>query len=200
MKSALLIVDVQIDFCPGGALAVPEGDRIIAILNKYIKVFSEKKLPIFASRDWHPPETTHFKKFGGQWPQHCIQDTPGAAFHPVLRLPEDAIILSKGVEPDKDGYSAFQAIDNKGEEFAGLLKKNSVKELFIGGLATDYCVRWTVVDALKYGLRITVLEDAIKGVNLKPHDSEDALKEMFAMGAGKITFEKLLRMLSEEKK
>ncbi len=200
MKSALLIVDVQIDFCPGGALAVPEGDRIIAILNKYIKVFSEKKLPIFASRDWHPPETTHFKKFGGQWPQHCIQDTPGAAFHPVLRLPEDAVILSKGVEPDKDGYSAFQAIDNKGEEFAGLLKKNSVKELFIGGLATDYCVRWTVVDALKYGLRITVLEDAIKGVNLKPHDSEDALKEMFVMGAGKITFEKLSRMLSEEKK
>ena len=195
---ALLLVDVQNDFCPGGALSVPEGDSIVPVLNKYINLFVRNKLPVFASRDWHPQKTTHFKKFGGQWPQHCIHDTPGAAFHPVLRLPEDAIILSKGIEPDNDGYSAFQAIDNEGKEFVGLLKENSIKELFIGGLATDYCVRWTVFDALQYGFRITVLEDAIKGVNLKPKDSEDAIKEMVALGAKKITFEKLSRMFHEE--
>ena len=165
---ALLIVDVQNDFCPDGKLAVPEGDAIVPTLNKYIGIFSRNKWPVFASRDWHPKKTSHFKEFGGQWPEHCIQDSPGAKFHPLLRLPEDAIILSGGMDPDEDGYSAFQAVDSRGSEFAHLLNSFSINELFVGGLATDYCVKWSVLDALKFGFKVTLLTDAIKGVDLKP--------------------------------
>ncbi|MCM8792549.1 MAG: isochorismatase family protein, partial [Candidatus Omnitrophica bacterium] len=107
LKKALLIVDLQNDFCPGGRLAVPRGDKIVPIINKYIKLFSKNKLPIFASRDWHPKRTTHFKKFGGLWPVHCVQNTKGAQFHPKLRLPQETIIISKGMSPQKDSYSAF---------------------------------------------------------------------------------------------
>jgi nicotinamidase/pyrazinamidase len=198
-KSTLLIVDVQNAFCPNGSLAVPEGDSIIPVLNKYIKIFSAGKLPIFASRDWHPKKTSHFKDFGGPWPEHCVQDSHGARFHPMLRLPESAIILSKGMDPETDCYSAFQAVDTKGNDFAQLLKIFSIKELFVGGLATDYCVRWTVLDALKFGLRVFLLMDAIKGVNLREKDSESAVEEMVSLGAKKITIEKLSRMFAGEK-
>jgi nicotinamidase/pyrazinamidase len=199
-KSALLIVDIQNDFCPDGALGIPEGDSIIPALNRYIKIFSAGKLPVFASRDWHPKQTVHFKEYGGQWPAHCVQDSHGALFHPVLRLPGDAIILSKGMDPEMDSYSAFQAVDAKGNEFADLLKQFSIKELFVGGLATDYCVRWTTLDALKFGLRVFLLMDAIKGVNLREKDSEEAIGEMVSLGANKITIEKLSRIFAKEKK
>ena len=199
-NNALLIVDVQNDFCPDGKLAVPEGDAIVPMLNKYISIFSRNKWPVFASRDWHPKKTVHFKDFGGQWPEHCIQDTPGANFHPLLRLPADAIILSGGMHPDEDGYSAFQAVDSRGNEFTHLLNTFSIKELFVGGLATDYCVKWSVLDALKFGFKVTLLTDAIKGVDLKPKDSEAAIEEMVRLGAKKMTFEKLSRMLAEERK
>ena len=189
LKKALLIVDVQNDFCPGGALAVREGDRIVPVLNKYIKVFSREKLPIFASRDWHPKETKHFKQFGGLWPKHCIQNTKGARFHPELKLPEETIILSKGMDPDKDSYSAFQAIDSNGTDFLQLLKALGINELFVGGLATDYCVKSSVLDALKSGLKVNLLIDAIEGVNIRPKDSEDAIEEMVIRGAKKTTFE-----------
>ena len=185
-KKALLIVDVQNDFCPGGALAVPEGDKIVPILNKYIKIFSEKKWPIFASRDWHPKESKHFKQFGGLWPEHCIQNTRGARLHPDLRLPKETIVLSKGIDPDKDGYSAFEAVDSKGTDFFELLKSSGIDELFVGGLATDYCVKTTVLDALKSGLKVKLLIDGIKGVNIKPKDSEQAIEEMVRGGAEKI--------------
>ena len=184
-KKALLIVDVQNDFCPGGALAVPGGDKIIPSLNKYIKIFSKKKLPIFASRDWHPRKTLHFKKFGGAWPQHCIQNTKGAAFHPRLKLPRQAILLYKGMDPAKDSYSAFQAQDSGGRGLLNLLKRLGVKELYVGGLATDYCVKSSVLDALKNGLRVKLLTDAIKGVNLSLKDSEQAIIEMVRRGAKK---------------
>ena len=197
---ALLIVDVQNDFCPDGKLAVPEGDAIVPMLNKYISIFSRNKWPVFASRDWHPKKTVHFKDFGGQWPEHCIQDTSGAKFHPLLRLPEDAIILSGGMHPDEDGYSAFQAVDSGGNEFTHLLNTFSIKELFVGGLATDYCVKWSVLDALKFGFNVLLLADAIIGVVLKPKDSEAAIEEMVSLGAKKMTFEKLSRMLAEERK
>ena len=197
---ALLIVDVQNDFCADGKLAVPEGDAIVPVLNKYISIFVHNKWPVFASRDWHPKKTAHFKGFGGSWPEHCIQDTPGAKFHPLLRLPQDAIILSGGMDPDKDGYSAFQAVDSRGNEFTHLLNTFSIKELFVGGLATDYCVKWSVLDALKFGFKVTLLTDAIKGVDLNPKDSEAAIEEMVNLGAKKITFEKLSRMLAEERK
>jgi len=197
---ALLIVDVQNDFCADGKLAVPEGDAIVPMLNLYISIFSRNKWPVFASRDWHPQKSAHFKNFGGQWPEHCIQDTPGAKFHPLLRLPQDALILSGGMDPDEDGYSAFQAVDSRGNEFTHLLNTFSIKELFVGGLATDYCVKWSVLDALKFGFKVTLLTDAIKGVDLKPKDSEAAIEEMVRLGAKKMTFEKLSRMLAEERK
>jgi len=191
LKKALLIVDVQNDFCPGGALAVPEGDRVVPVLNRYIGFFSRKKLPIFASRDWHPQDTKHFKQFGGLWPKHCVQNTRGAGFHPGLKLPKETIILSKGMDPDKDSYSAFQAFDSNGVEFLQLLKVLGIEELFVAGLATDYCVKSSVLDGLKSGLKVNLLIDAIKGVNMRPSDSEDAIKEMVTKGARKITFSKL---------
>ncbi|MFB0526743.1 MAG: nicotinamidase [bacterium] len=190
-RKALLIVDVQNDFCPGGALAVPEGDKIVPILNKCMMIFSRKKWPIFASRDWHPKESKHFKKFGGPWPEHCIQNTRGARLHPNLRLPKETIILSKGMDPDKDSYSAFQAVNSKGTGFFELLKSSGIKELFIGGLATDYCVKSSVLDALKSGFKVKLLMDAIRGVNMKPKDSEEAIEEMVSRGAEKMTLEEL---------
>jgi len=182
MKKALLVVDVQNDFCPGGALPVPGGDKVVPVLNKYIKLFSQKKLPIFFSRDWHPKKTAHFEKFGGVWPAHCVQETKGAAFHPKLKIPKEAVILSKGMDPGQDSYSAFQGCDDNGQSFFNLLQISGVQELYVGGLATDYCVKSSVLDALKNGLKVTVLMDAIRGVNLKPDDSADAVKEIVAKG------------------
>ncbi len=186
-KKALLIVDVQNDFCPGGALGIKDGDEIIPAINKYIKIFAAKKLPIFASRDWHPKKTTHFKKFGGVWPVHCVQGTKGAEFHPKLKLPKEAILLYKGMDPEKDSYSAFQAQDENGMSLANLLKILDMKELYIAGLATDYCVKFTTHDAIRQGFKVKILLDAIKGVNLKPNDSENVIREMVKIGAKKIT-------------
>ncbi|MBI5144855.1 MAG: bifunctional nicotinamidase/pyrazinamidase [Candidatus Omnitrophica bacterium] len=192
-KKALLIVDVQNDFCPGGALGVPEGDKIIPKINKYIKIFSKDKLPIFATRDWHPVRTRHFKDFGGSWPVHCIQNTRGAAFHPQLKLSPDIILVYKGIDPQKDGYSAFEAEDDRGIDLVRLLKKLGIKEIYIGGLATDYCVKFTALEALKQGFKVKILLDAIQGVNLKPKDSEEAIKLILKKGAKKITLKDLLK-------
>jgi nicotinamidase/pyrazinamidase len=189
-RKALLIVDVQNDFCPKGALAVPRGDKVVPVLNKYIKIFSQNKLSIFASRDWHPKQTKHFKDFGGLWPKHCIQKTKGAKFHPGLKLPQGTIILSKGMNPGEDSYSAFQAVDNKRVAFFKLLKKFGINELFVGGLATDYCVKFSVLDALKLRFKVKILTDAIQGVNIKAADSQKAIKEMLAAGVQKINFKK----------
>lgn len=191
LKKALLVVDVQNDFCPGGALAVPEGDKIIPVLNKYIESFSKNKLPIFASRDWHPKKTKHFKAFGGVWPVHCVQNTKGAQFHPKLKLPKEVIVVSKGMDPQKDSYSAFQAADSNGMGFSNLLKIFGIEELYVGGLATDYCVNSSVTDALMNGFKVKLLVDAIKGVNLKPRDSAEAIAEMVKLGARKFNLEKL---------
>ena len=200
VKSALLIVDVQLDFCPGGALPVPAGDAIIPVLNKYIKLFTVHHLPVFASRDWHNRQTAHFKAFGGTWPSHCVRDTKGAQFHPVLALPESALILSKGMSADGDSYSAFHAVDDQKTAFDALLRQHGITSLHIGGLATDYCVKWTVMDALKFGYRTTLLVDAIKGVNIKPGDSEVAIDQMTGLGAHSTTFEKLYRSMKETSK
>lgn len=191
MKKALLIVDVQNDFCPNGALGVPGGDKIIPKVNKYIKIFSKKKLPIFATRDWHPVKTMHFKDFGGIWPVHCIQNYQGAAFHSKLRLPKGVILLYKGMDPRKDSYSAFQAEDESGTGFIKLLNILRVEEIFIAGLATDYCVKFSTRDAIRYGFKVKILTDAIKGVDLKPGDSERAIKDMVRHGAKILTFKKI---------
>ncbi|MBI5047416.1 MAG: bifunctional nicotinamidase/pyrazinamidase [Deltaproteobacteria bacterium] len=184
-ERALVIVDVQNDFCPGGALPVPEGDKVVLVLNKYINKFRKASLPIYASRDWHPKKTKHFNTCGGMWPPHCVQETNGAEFHPGLKLPSHTIILTKGEYPNEDSYSGFQAHDPEKRPFAYILRKKGIKHLYIGGLATDYCVRATVLDALKQGFEVTVLIDAIKGVDIKPGDSAEAIKEMERAGANK---------------
>jgi len=193
LKKALLIVDVQNDFCPGGALGVPEGDKIVPVINKYIRIFTQKKLPIFATRDWHPVRSKHFKDFGGLWPVHCLGNTRGAAFHPDLKLPQDAILLYKGMDPQEDCYSSFSAQDLSGQPLFKLLKRMGVTEIYIAGLATDYCVKYTAIDALKHGFKVKILLDAVKGVNLKINDSAGAIKKITKMGAKKVKLADLKR-------
>ena len=180
---ALVIVDVQNDFCPGGSLAVADGDRVAAPLARLAARFTAAGLPVFASRDWHPPDTAHFQDAGGPWPVHCVRDTPGAELHPDLVLPPEAVILSKGVDPQADGYSAFEARDEAGRDLVELLRAAGVDHLLVGGLATDYCVRATVLAALARGLRVSLLTDAVAGVNVQPGDADRAIEEMVAAGA-----------------
>jgi nicotinamidase/pyrazinamidase len=181
-RAALIVVDVQIDFCPGGSLAVPGGDAIIPVINRYIEIFRSQGLPIFATRDWHPPVTRHFREFGGLWPPHSVQGSIGALFHPGLKLPGDVIVVSKGMEPGSDDYSSFQATLDTGLPLQEYLRNAEVTKLYICGLATDYCVRDTCLDALGAGLAVTVLQDAVKGVDLNAGDSVRALEEIARMG------------------
>ena len=182
-KDALVIVDVQNDFCPGGALAVRDGDQVVPVLNRHIERFTKAGLPVIATRDWHPEKTRHFKTSGGIWPPHCVQGTEGAEFHPGLRLGTDDVVLSKGMGADEDSYSGFDAVDERGTPLADLLRQMKVERIFVGGIATDYCVKQTVLDGLKEGLKVVVLKDAIRGVNLQPADSERAIEEMARAGA-----------------
>src|SRR3989442_12872679 len=182
-RPALLVVDIQNDFCPGGALGVPDGDAIIPRVNRTIALFERRGLPILFTRDWHPRETKHFKEFGGAWPVAWRQGTKGARFHPDLEVPKGAIVLSKGMDPEVDSYSAFQAFTEQGRDLESALHELGVDELFICGLATDYCVRATALDGVRRGLSIRVLRDAIPGVGVQPGDSEIAVKEMRAHGA-----------------
>ncbi len=188
---ALLIVDVQNDFCAGGSLAVPKADTIIPVLNRYMKKFCDNNLPHFATRDWHSAKTSHFKKFGGKWPIHCVQDTKGAQFHFGLKLPVTTCLLYKGMDAGNDNFSAFCSENKDGMAFNSLLNSLNVSEIYIGGLATDYCIKFTVLDALKSGYKVKLLIDAIKGVNIEPKDSEKAINEMVESGANPITFENL---------
>ena len=190
-RDALVIVDLQNDFCPGGALGVAGGDAVIPVLNRYAERFARAGAPVFASRDWHPAETTHFKARGGLWPPHCVQDTPGAAFHPALSLPAGTEIVSKGMDPREDAYSCFQAETSDGMPFTAALGERGVSRLFIGGLATDYCVRSTVVDGTREGFEVVVLTDAIAAVDLAPGDGDTALDEMRAAGARMIRLDDL---------
>jgi nicotinamidase/pyrazinamidase len=177
-KPALLVVDVQNDFCPGGALPVPEGDAIISRVNRVVELFHRRELPVLVTRDWHPPMTKHFKEFGGAWPPHCVQGTKGARFHPKLKLPGDAVILSKGMDPEQDSYSGFQAVSPQGRDLESVIRDLAIDEVYVCGLATDYCIRATVLDAARRGIRVCVLGDAIKGVDLRASDSEAAIVEM----------------------
>lgn len=179
--SALLLVDVQNDFCPGGALPVPHGDRVIPVLNAMSEQFADVGLPVFASRDWHPPDTTHFTTHGGPWPVHCVAGTPGAQFHPGLHLPPDTIVISKGQDKRDDGYSAFEGTTSDGRRLAEHLRERGVTHLYVGGLATDYCVRASVLDARSAGLIVTVLADGIAGIT--DETTRRALDEMRNAGA-----------------
>lgn len=185
-KAALIVVDVQNDFCPDGALGVESGDEIIPVLNRYIDKFRAAGLPVIATRDWHPVKTTHFKEYGGVWPAHCIQDTRGAAFHADLHLPDEVILVSKGMGADEDSYSAFHGKDDSGTPLSKLLRGFGVERIFVGGLATDYCVKYTALEGMKEGFTVVVLGDAIRGVNLQPDDSEKALVAVRDAGAAKL--------------
>lgn len=176
-KRALLLVDVQNDFCPGGALAVADGDQVIAPLNKLIEEFLRRDEPVFRSRDWHPPQTKHFTQFGGTWPVHCVQNTKGAEFHPDLIGDARIRTISKGMG-DEDSYSAFD-----GTDLALQLRQLGVQEVWVGGLATDYCVKNTVLDALKEGFQVKALADGMRAVDVNPGDGERAIEEMRAAGA-----------------
>jgi len=186
-KAALVIVDVQNDFCPGGSLAVVDGDKVVAVLNRHIEKFDRAGLPIFATRDWHPPRTRHFTTDGGPWPPHCVQGTDGGKFHPALALTNSATIVSKGVSFEADSYSGFEATDAAGAGLAERLRGLGVERIYVGGLATDYCVKFTVLDGLKAGFKVTLLEDAIRGVNLRPDDSDRAIDAMVRAGADRST-------------
>jgi len=181
--AALVLVDVQNDFCPGGTLAVADGDKVVPPLTLAAERFAAAGRPVFASRDWHPPRTSHFADYGGPWPVHCVQETSGAAFHPDLVLPAAVQILSKGDDPERDDYSAATAHDAAGVTLVELLRDCGVREVCVGGLATDYCVKATVLDLLAAGFAVTLLADAIAGVDLQPGDSERALVEMQTAGA-----------------
>jgi len=176
-KQALLVIDVQNDFCPGGTLAVERGDEVVAPLNRLIDEFLQRGAPVYKSRDWHPATTKHFAKYGGTWPVHCVQNTHGAEFHPALRDDPRIIVVSKGLG-DTDCYSAFDETD-----LAAQLHQQGVEEVLVGGLATDYCVKNSVLDALKHGFSVKALKDAMRAVNLQPGDGGRALEEMREAGA-----------------
>ena len=174
---ALIVVDVQNDFCPGGALAVERGDEVVEPLNRLIKEFLERGEPVYKSRDWHPVRTKHFADYGGTWPVHCVQNTRGAEFHEDLLDDQRVRVVSKGMG-DEDSYSAFD-----GTTLAEDLRRKGVGEVWVGGLATDYCVKNTVLDALREGFRVRALSDAMRAVNLQPGDDQRAIEEMRAAGA-----------------
>ncbi len=168
---ALLLVDVQIDFCPGGKLPVADGDRVVPVLNRWLAVAAERGIPVYASRDWHPSGHMSFASRGGKWPDHCLQDSEGAAFHPSLEVPQDAVVISKGVRFDKDQYSAF---DETG--LAERLRQDGIERLWVGGLAQDVCVEATALGARDAGFDVHVLLDATKPITKE--GGEKALESM----------------------
>jgi nicotinamidase/pyrazinamidase len=180
---ALIAVDMQNDFLPGGSLAVPGGEAVVPALNHYLAAFAARALPVFATRDWHPPGHCSFRAHGGTWPPHCVAATRGAEFAPGLALPPAAVIVSKAATPQADAYSGFG-----GTDLAARLRALGAVRLFIGGLATDYCVLNTVKDALSAGFGVLVLEDAIRAVEVNAGDGARALAEMRRLGARPIRY------------
>ena len=175
---ALVVVDVQQDFLPGGSLAVSGADQVVPPLNRLIVAFADRGLPVFATRDWHPPDHCSFRDRGGPWPPHCVAGTPGAAFPPELALPASAAIVSKATTADADAYSGFDRTD-----LDERLRAAGVQRLFVGGLATDYCVLNTVRDGLAKGYAVMLLTDAIRAVDAAPGDGAKAVAQMLRLGA-----------------
>jgi nicotinamidase/pyrazinamidase len=172
-RDALIIVDVQNDFCPGGALAVPGGHEVIPFINFLLQ---HCWLSV-ATKDWHPAEHCSFEPQGGRWPPHCVQHTSGAELHPELDATKIQLVITKGSHPDKEAYSGFH-----GTELAKILRQKGVKRVVLCGLATDYCVRATAHDALQEGFEVVVLEDAIRGVEVNPGDCQRAIEELRQAG------------------
>ena len=177
-ESLLLLVHLQNDFCPGGALAVPGGDEIIPLINQYMQYFVSQGSSLLATRDWHPANHCSFVEQGGPWPPHCVQGSRGAQFHPDLRLPPGLMIVSGATNPKQEAYSGFD-----GTSLDERLEDLGAKTLYVVGLATDYCVKQTVLDACKLGFRVVVLEDAVRGIDVEAGDSQKALSEMISAGS-----------------
>jgi len=180
---ALLIVDLQNDFCLGGALEVADGDQVVPVLNRLAARAAALGLPVYASRDWHPIDSIHFAANGGTWPVHCVAGTPGARLHPDLALPSRAMIVTKGTARDDHGYSALEGKVTGRGTLADDLRARGVDHLVVGGLATDYCVRVSVLDARRLGFGVTVVEDGVRAVNLAAGDGARAIDEMREAGA-----------------
>jgi nicotinamidase/pyrazinamidase len=172
---ALLVVDVQRDFCPGGALPVPDGEAVVPVLNRWLIAAEQAGRPVFASRDWHPPDHCSFAEQGGPWPPHCVRETEGASFHPALRLPRTATVVDKGTARDRDAYSAFE-----GTGLRGRLRDAGVRRLLVGGLALDICVHATVLAALDHGFAVRLLRDGSRGLDAA--DVRRRLEEMERLG------------------
>lgn len=183
--SALILVDIQNDFCPNGALAVTEGDLIVPIVNRLISRFPL----VISTQDWHPANHISFKAQGGPWPPHCVQGTTGAELHPDLETDTIALYFRKASSPDKDDYSEFAGKDEQGRSLDEVLKEYGVKKIYVVGLATDYCVLETVLDGLKYGYEVYAVTDAMRAVNVNPDDGEKALYKMVSSGAHLVTSE-----------
>lgn len=177
-RDALIIVDPQNDFCPGGSLAVPHGDEIFQTINAVMPSFRH----VLATQDWHPPEHKHFQVHGGPWPHHCLQGTWGAEFHPALDAGRIQEVVQKGLDVDLDGYSGFA-----GTDLVDRLRRRGVQRVFVAGLATDYCVKATAVEAVQHGFPTYVLTDVIRAVELQPGDGDRALAKMAEAGAQLIT-------------
>ena len=177
-SDALLVIDMQVDFLPGGKLGVPDGDQVIGPVNSLLRQFERQGSPVYASRDWHPEDHCSFAARGGPWPPHCVAGTPGAEFAPELDLPAGAIVVSKADTADADAYSAFN-----GTRLAGQLRERGVRRVVVVGLATDYCVLNTVVDAREQGFEVVIVRDAIRAVDVAPGDGERAIARMAGLGA-----------------
>jgi len=189
-NSALILVDIQNDFCPGGALAVDEGDQIVPIVNKLIAEFPL----VISTQDWHPANHISFKEQGGPWPPHCVQGSRGAELHPDLRTDTVEHYFRKASSPDKDDYSEFAGKDDRGRSLDELLKSEGVKTLYVVGLATDYCVLETVLDGLNYGYEVYAVRDAMRAVNVNHGDGEKALERMASAGAHIVTSDEVLNL------
>jgi nicotinamidase/pyrazinamidase len=185
-EDALLVIDVQVDFLPGGKLGVPNGHAVLAPINRLLSLFDSRGFPIYASRDWHPANHCSFAERGGPWPPHCVAGTPGAAFSEQLDLPAGAIVVSKGDTADADAYSAFN-----GTGLAARLRARGVRRVVVCGLATDYCVLNTVVDARENGFEVIIVPEAMRAVEVAPGDGERAIARMTALGARPASVEML---------
>lgn len=188
--AALILVDIQNDFCPGGALAVNEGDQIVPAVNRLIPEFPS----VISTQDWHPANHISFKERGGPWPPHCVQGTRGAELHSDLKTDTIAHYFRKASSPDKDDYSEFAGEDNRGRRLDDVLKSRGVKHLYVVGLATDYCVLETVLDGLRYGYDVYAVTDAMRAVNVNPSDGEEALQKMASSGAHLVTSAEVLSL------
>jgi nicotinamidase/pyrazinamidase len=188
MHSALILVDVQNDFCPGGSLAVPSGDEVVPVLNDLAEHFDT----VVTTQDWHPAQHCSFREQGGPWPAHCVAESPGAALHAGLQARPAHQVL-KGTLPERDAYSGFD-----GTELAQWLRQREIDTVFIGGLATDYCVKATALDAITAGLRTFVVTDACRGVEVRPGDSERAFREMLEAGARLVHSRQALELASRQ--